>query len=351
MSFEDRVRDLVAEVQPVDAAARNAARQRHEGLAKPAGSLGQLETLGAQLAAITRACPPPVPQHPAIVVAAADHGVHAQSVTPWPQHLTAAMVRLICDGGAAVNAIAAAVGAQVSVLDVGVGSDLPDHPRLRSARVRAGTADLASGPAMTREDAARAILAGAGLVEELAGGGADLFVTGDMGIGNTTAAACLLAAFTGTEAAAVTGPGAGADGSMTAHKTTVVAAALALHEPDPADPLGVLASLGGLEHAALAGVILSAAAEGLPVVLDGVTTNAAALAACALCPDAADYLVAGHRSTEPGATVALEFLGREPLLELGLRLGEGTGGALAVPLVVAAAGLLGSMAALHSLQA
>ncbi|MGH8908529.1 MAG: nicotinate-nucleotide--dimethylbenzimidazole phosphoribosyltransferase [Egibacteraceae bacterium] len=358
MSIEAAVAELAGAVSPVDEAVVEEALRRHDQLAKPPGSLGALERLGAQLCGIAGRCPPPVPREPAVVVAAGDHGVHAQGVTPWPQEVTAAMVELFCQGGAAVNAIAGAVGARVAVLDVGVASPVARHPRLRRARVRDGTADLSQGPAMTREEAARAVLAGAGLAEELVGsgqgsgdvsGGVDLLVAGDMGIANTAAAACLVAVFTGADAVAVTGPGAGADAAMLARKRQVVAGALALHRPDPADPLGVLAAVGGLEHAALVGVILSGAADRVPVVLDGVSANAAALVAVALQPAALGYLIAGHRSTEPAATAALAHLGLVPLLDLSMRLGEGTGGLLAVPLVTAAAAVLTQTATIADL--
>lgn len=349
MSLADRVTELTDEVVPVDGEAAEQARRRHDELAKPPGSLGELEVVGARLAAISGVCPPPAPVEPAVVVAAADHGIHARGVSRWPQEVTAQMVRLFCDGRAVVNQVAAAVGARVAVLDVGViGAEL-DHPRLRRARIRPGTADLAAGPAMERDEACAALLAGAGLAEELAAAGVDLLVPGDMGIANTTASACLVAAFTGRDAASVTGPGAGADEAIVARKTGLVAAALDLHRPDPADPLGVLAAVGGLEHAALVGAMLAAAAEGLPVVLDGLTSGAAALVAAALAPAVASYLIAGHRSPEPGAAIALEHLGLRPLLDLGLRLGEGTGGLLAVPLVVAAARVLAGTAMISDL--
>lgn len=350
MSYEDALADLVDQVEPVDEAAMQEALSRHGGLVKPPGSLGALERLGVQLAGIVGHCPPQVPTDPAVIVAAGDHGVHAQDVTPWPQSVTAAMVQVFCTGGAAVNAIAETVGARVAVLDVGVAGDAGRHPRLRRARVRNGTADLSEEPAMTGEEAARAILAGAGLAEELVASGVDLLVSGDMGIGNTTASACLTATFTGQDPASVTGPGAGAGAVMLARKVQTVARALALHDPDPADPLGVLAAVGGLEHAALVGVILSGAADRVPVVLDGVTANAAALVATALCPFALGYLIAGHRSTEPGATVALAQLDLDPLLDLGVRLGEGAGGLLAVPVVVAAARVLVQMTTLADLH-
>jgi nicotinate-nucleotide--dimethylbenzimidazole phosphoribosyltransferase len=197
---------------------------------------------------------------------------------------------------------------------------------------------------MTRTEAARALLAGAGVAGELLDAGADLLVTGDMGIANTTPAACLVAAFTGRPAAAVTGRGTGIDDATLAVKVKVVERALVLHAPDPADPLGVLAAVGGLEHAALAGLVLAGAAARVPVVLDGVNADAAALAACAFAPAAVGYLVAGHRSVEPGASAALDALRLDPLLDLGMRLGEGTGALLAVPIVRSAAAVLGGMA-------
>ncbi|HYT25617.1 MAG TPA: nicotinate-nucleotide--dimethylbenzimidazole phosphoribosyltransferase, partial [Actinomycetota bacterium] len=292
MAIEDRVRELAGSVEPLDERAGAAASARQEQLTKPAGSLGRLEALGTRLAAIAGRCPPPVPERPAVVVAAGDHGVLAQGVSPWPREVTATMAAGIATGHAAVNALAGVVGAQVVVLDVGVATPLPPHPMLRRARVRAGTGDLSEGPAMTRAEAARALLAGAGVAEELVGAGADLLVTGDMGIGNTTPAACLAAAFTGRPAGEVTGRGTGIDDATLELKVKVVQGALARHAPDPADPLGVLAALGGLEHAALAGLALAGAALRVPVVLDGVSANVAALAACRLAPLARGYLVA-----------------------------------------------------------
>ena len=350
MTPDDAVHALVADVTATDGRAAAAAVGRHGGLAKPPGSLGRLEAVGAQLAAIAGICPPPVPGRPTVVVVAADHGVHVQGVTPWPQHITTVMVEQFCAGTAAVNAVAATVGAGVNVLDVGCAVEPSDHPLLRKHRVRAGTDDLSAGDAMTRDDTARAFLAGAGIAKELIGDGVDLFVTGDMGIANSTASACLIAVFTGSHAAQVTGRGAGIDDDTLAHKRAVVDGALrSHHRADPDDPLGVLAAVGGLEHAALAGLICSAAVDHVPVVLDGVATNAAALAAAALCPDVVGYLVAGHRSPEPGASIALDALGLIPLLELQLRLGEGTGGLLAVPLVTAAARALTDMTTLADL--
>ncbi|MBA2443473.1 MAG: nicotinate-nucleotide--dimethylbenzimidazole phosphoribosyltransferase [Rubrobacter sp.] len=345
MAIEERVRELAGEVEAADAAAAEKARARHLELTKPPGSLGRLEEAGVRLSGISGACPPPVPERPAVVICAGDHGVLARGVSPWPQEVTALMVRNFCEEGAAANALARTAGARVSVLDVGVAGELPGHPRLRGAKVRSGTDDLSARPAMTREEASRAVMAGAGIAEELVESGeVDLLVTGDMGIGNTTPAACLISAFTGRPPSEVTGRGTGIDDETYELKVRVIEEALRLHEPDPEDPLGVLAAVGGLEHAALAGLVLMGAACRVPVVLDGVSSGAAALVARALAPDAPDYAFAGHLSAEPGAAAALEELGLEPLLDLRMRLGEGTGALLAVPVLQSAARVLGEMA-------
>jgi nicotinate-nucleotide--dimethylbenzimidazole phosphoribosyltransferase len=336
---------LAGAVAPVDAAAAAAARARWDELAKPRGSLGRLEELGVTLAAIAGAAPPPVPERARLIVCAGDHGAVASGASAWPSEVTGAIAATICAGRAGASALARAVGCEVTVLDVGVASDLPAHPLLRSARVRPGTADLTKGPAMRREEAEAAVRAGLEAATDAAAD-ADVLVTGDMGIGNTTAAACLVATFTGRPADEVTGPGAGADPEQLAHKVALVAGALALHRPGPADPLGALAAVGGLEHAALVGVILGGAAARRPVILDGVNAVAAALVATTLCPASLGYLIAGHRSPEPGATHGLAHLGLAPLLEMGMRLGEGTGALLALPLLRAAARALAEMATL-----
>lgn len=333
----------VAAIEPLHATAMAAARQRLDRLTKPAGSLGALEDLAVRLAGIAGHCPPPVPVRPAVAVFAGDHGVHAQGVSPWPQEVTAQMVTNIEAGGAVVNAFARQVGARVSVVDVGVASG-PPGPR----RVRAGSRDLSREPALTREEALAALDVGLDVAKELAAGGADTLLTGDMGIANTTPAAALIAALTGADPAAVTGRGTGIDDATLAHKTTVVGQALARHRPDPTDPLGALAAVGGLEHAALVGLILGAAQLRLPVILDGVIACSAAVIAAALCPAATGAMVAGHRSAEPGATVALGHLGLSPLVDLGLRLGEGTGALLAFPIVASAARLLTEVATFDS---
>lgn len=340
--------DLVGAIQPVDDEAVTAARARHAELAKPPGSLGELENVGARLAGIAGRVPPPIPRRPALVIAAGDHGVHAQGVTPWPQAITALMVEAFCEAGAAANVLARTVGSQVAVLDVGVSAELDPHPALRSAKVRRGTRDLSIEDAMTHDECVAAVEAGHRLAMELVEEGADLLLTGDMGIANTTASAALIAAFTGESPAAVTGRGTGIDDAMLAHKTAVVERALVRHG-DRSEAVEVLSSLGGLEHAALVGVILAGATARVPVVLDGVIADAAALAAIRICPLSSGYLIAGHRSAEPGASIALAHLGLVPLIDLGLRLGEGTGALLAVPSVQAAAAVLAEMATLTDL--
>jgi nicotinate-nucleotide--dimethylbenzimidazole phosphoribosyltransferase len=337
---------LAAAVPPADPQAATAARERHDELCKPPGSLGRLEELGVRLAASAGRCPAPVPERPVLVVAAGDHGVVARGASLWPSAVTAAMVGALCDGRAAANALAETVGAEVVVLDAGVAEPLAPHPRLRSAGVRAGTGDLTAGPAMTRSEACRAAVAGAALAAELAANGHDLLVLGDMGIGNTTAAACLVAAMTGAAPEAVAGPGAGGDAAHLRRKAGLIGAALGRHRPDPADPLEVLARLGGLEHAALVGIALGAATARAPVLLDGVSTVAVALVAVAYAPALAGHLVASHLSSEPAARIGLGHLGQRPLLDLGMRLGEGTGGLLAVPLVRGAAAALARMGTL-----
>jgi nicotinate-nucleotide--dimethylbenzimidazole phosphoribosyltransferase len=342
--------ELAAEIRPPDEAAAERARRRHLGLTKPPGSLGRLEALGVRLAGMAGECPPPVPESPAVVVCTGDHGVLERGVSPWPQAVTAAMVNSFCMGGAAVNAIAKTVGARVSVLDVGVAGELERHPLLRAAKVRPGTGDLTRGPAMRREEAARAVMAGAGIAEELLeSGGVDLLVTGDMGIGNTTPAAALISAFTGRPPEETTGRGTGIDEATLKLKIHLVKEALELHSPDPEDPLRVLAQIGGLEHAAIAGVILTGAVYGIPVILDGVVSDSAALVAHAFAPHSMGHVIAGHRSTEPGARIVLDCLELDPLLDLDMRLGEGTGGLLAVPLVQAAARTLAEMATLEEI--
>ncbi|HEU5426970.1 MAG TPA: nicotinate-nucleotide--dimethylbenzimidazole phosphoribosyltransferase [Actinocrinis sp.] len=328
--------ETVDAIRGLDPEALAAARDRQSRMTKPPGSLGVLEAVSEQLAGLAGQCPPPLPEPAALAVFAADHGVHAQGVTPWPQEVTAQMVANFLAGGAVVNAFAKQVGAEVCVVDVGVNAELTAQSGLIPRKVRYGTADMTQGPALTREEVVAALEAGIETARDLVAAGNRCLLTGDMGIANTTASAALIAAFTGASPAQVTGYGTGIDEQTYAHKVEVVRAALALHRPDPQDPLGVLAAFGGLEHAALAGFILGAAALRIPVLLDGVIAGAAALVAQALSPEVTVACVAGHRSAEPGHALALEALGITPLIDLELRLGEGSGAALALPLVGAA---------------
>jgi nicotinate-nucleotide--dimethylbenzimidazole phosphoribosyltransferase len=344
----DMLADVIAAIAPPDAAAMAAARERQDKMTKPRGSLGELEDVSVRLAGLAGACPPPLPEPACVAVFAADHGVHAQGVSPWPQEVTAQMVANFLAGGAVINAFAAQVGAEVTVVDIGVAADLDPVPGLLPRKIGPGTADFTAGPAMTRDQAVAAITAGAEVARDLVAAGNRCLVTGDMGIANTTASAALICSFTGADPAEATGHGTGVDAATYAKKIDIVCRGLARHQPDPADPVGVLAAFGGFEHAALAGFILGGAALRVPVILDGVIAGAAALAAAALAPDAVAACVAGHRSVEPGHTIALNHLGLRPLVDLGLRLGEGTGAVLALPLVQSAARALRDVATFDS---
>nr|WP_184846976.1 nicotinate-nucleotide--dimethylbenzimidazole phosphoribosyltransferase [Allocatelliglobosispora scoriae] len=326
----------VVAIGPPDEGAMAQARELQGRLTKPAGSLGRLEELSIRLAGLARTCPPPPVDPAAVAVFAGDHGVHAQGVTPWPREVTAQMVHNFVTGGAVVNAFARQVGASVTVVDVGVAVELPPSPHLLDRKVREGTRDMTVETAMTRDEAIRAIEVGIEVADRLLDAGAHTLITGDMGIANTTPSAALIAAFTGADPGVVTGLGTGIDSETHHRKVEVIRAALALHRPSPQDPIGVLACVGGLEHAAITGFILRAAARRHPVILDGVIACSAALVAAAIAPESVTAMVAGHLSVEPGAAAALAHLDLSPLLDLGLRLGEGTGAVLALPIVASA---------------
>ncbi|MFI6446783.1 nicotinate-nucleotide--dimethylbenzimidazole phosphoribosyltransferase [Kitasatospora sp. NPDC050543] len=330
-------------IRPLDAKALGKAWERQKRMTKPAGSLGMLEIISAQLCGLSRKCPPPIPEPGCVAIFAGDHGVHAQGVTPWPQEVTAQMVGNFLAGGAVINSFATQIGTEVVVVDVGVASELPQAIQsgrttgLLPRKVKPGTDDMTQGPAMSREEALKAIEVGIETARDLVAAGNKVLITGDMGIANTTPSAALIAVFAGVDPAEVTGRGTGIDDETHARKVEVVRAALALHQPDPADPIGVLAAVGGLEHAAIAGFLLGAASLRTPVILDGVIAGSAALAAKAIAPEVLAACIAGHRSAEPGHQVALAKLGLRPLIDLDLRLGEGTGALLALPLVQSAA--------------
>ncbi|MFF8377616.1 nicotinate-nucleotide--dimethylbenzimidazole phosphoribosyltransferase [Streptomyces sp. NPDC015661] len=344
----DLLQETVANIRPLDAKALGEAWERQKRMTKPAGALGMLEIISAQLSGLSRVCPPPIPEPAAVAIFAGDHGVHAQGVTPWPQEVTGQMVANFLGGGAVCNAFANQVGAEVCVIDVGVASELPATPGLLPRKVRPGTGDFTTGLAMTREEVLAAIEVGIETARDLVAAGNKALLTGEMGIANTTASAALISVYTGVDAAEVTGRGTGINDETHARKVDVVRRALDLHKPDPADPIGVLSAIGGLEHAALVGLILGAASLRTPVILDGVSTGAAALVARAIAPESLAACIAGHRSAEPGHVAALNKLGLRPLVDLDLRLGEGTGALLALPLVQSAARAMHEVATFDS---
>ncbi|WP_031486767.1 nicotinate-nucleotide--dimethylbenzimidazole phosphoribosyltransferase [Streptomyces bicolor] len=344
----DLLAETVAQIRPLDAKALGEAWERQKRMTKPAGALGMLEIISAQLSGLSRQCPPPIPEPAAVAIFAGDHGVHAQGVTPWPQEVTAQMVANFLGGGAVCNAFAGQVGAEVCVVDVGVAADLPATPGLLPRKVRAGTSDMTTGPAMTREEAKQAIEVGIETARDLVAAGNKALLTGEMGIANTTASAALISVYTDTDPAEVTGRGTGINDETLARKTEVVRRAIELHQPDPADPIGVLAAIGGFEHAALVGLLLGGASLRTPVILDGVSAGAAALVARAIAPEVLAACIAGHRSAEPGHVAALNKLGLRPLVDLDLRLGEGTGALLALPLVQSTARAMHEVATFDS---
>ncbi|MGN5630999.1 nicotinate-nucleotide--dimethylbenzimidazole phosphoribosyltransferase [Streptomyces sp. AC154] len=344
----DLLQETISNIRPLDAKALGEAWERQKRMTKPAGALGMLEIISAQLSGLSRMCPPPVPEPAAVAIFAGDHGVHAQGVTAWPQEVTGQMVANFLGGGAVCNAFAAQVGAEVCVVDVGVAAELPATPGLLPRKVRAGTADFTTGPALTREEVLAAIEVGIETARDLVAAGNKGLLTGEMGIANTTASAALICVYTGMDAAEVTGRGTGINDEMHARKVDVVRRALELHRPDPADPIGVLAAVGGLEHAAMAGFLLGGASLRTPVILDGVSAGAAALVARAIAPEALAACIAGHRSAEPGHVAALNKLGLRPLVDLDLRLGEGTGALLALPIVQSAARAMHEVATFDS---
>jgi nicotinate-nucleotide--dimethylbenzimidazole phosphoribosyltransferase len=329
--------------------AANAAAALQNQLTKPPGSLGRLEAMSVQLAGIAGLCPPPVPAPATVAVFAADHGIAEWGVSPWPQEVTAQMVANFDSGGAAINVLARHARAEVIVVDVGVAHPITLDPKTSVVhrKVRAGTSNLAVGPAMSRVEALLGLDVGVEIAENAVAAGSACLITGDMGIANTTSATAIIAAITNSAPEDITGRGSGADDEMLARKIAVIEAAIT-DLTTTAGPLTVLEQIGGFEIAAMAGLIVGGAASRVPVIIDGVIANAAALIAAQLAPDIIDYVFAGHRSTEPAARAALSFLGIEPVLDLDLRLGEGTGGVLALNVLQAAALTLREMATFDS---
>jgi nicotinate-nucleotide--dimethylbenzimidazole phosphoribosyltransferase len=341
-------RSLIAQtagaIAAVDDDARAAARALQLRLTKPAGALGRLEDLHAWLAGVRRAALPDIGRK-LIVVAAGDHGV--DGVSAYPAEVTGQMTRNFLAGGAAINVLARQAGAEVRIVDAGIASEIAD-PRLHVVKVRAGTADMTRGPAMTRTEAEALITRGIAFAGDCCEAGFGAVALGDMGIGNTTAAAAITAVWTGLAPALTVGRGTGVDDQRFARKLRAVEQAIAVHASDPLDGVGVVAAVGGCEIAFLAGVALGCAAASTPVVLDGYPTTAAALIAAAIAPASVEYMLAAHVSAEPGHRFALEHLGLRPLLDLGMRLGEGSGAALALMLLDAAVRLPREMATFES---
>lgn len=335
--------ETVEKIGDLNGAAMEAARTRQQRLAKPDGSLGQLEALSVQLAGISGGLRPSLSPR-SVIICAADHGVTAENVSAFPREVTHQMVLNFLAGGAAINILARQFGAKVTVLDVGIDADLPQHMLLRSMKVRRGTDNFLHRRAMSRAEAVASIETGIRVAATEIEAGSRLLVTGDMGIGNTTASAAIVAALTGLSVEEVTGPGTGLGLLGWRRKCEVVQQAVDLHGPDANDPVDVLSKVGGLEIAAIAGVILAAAAAKVPVILDGIAATAGAAIAVGLASDAKNVMIAGHRSTEPGHRVLLGYLDLTPVLDLDLRLGEGVGALLAIPILEASVATLNEMA-------
>jgi nicotinate-nucleotide--dimethylbenzimidazole phosphoribosyltransferase len=334
--------ETIARIGPADTGVLAAAQAALDAKTKPRRSLGRLEELACRVAAI-RGSADPGRLEAVVVVAAGDHGVAAEGVSAYPQEVTRQMLANFAAGGAAICVLAGEAGASLLVVDAGVARPLDDH-RIREARVGAGTANVAEEPAMTRAQALQALAAGIELAAELAGRGVGIVALGEMGIANTTSASALCAALLPADPTSVCGHGTGLDEEGLRRKLAAVRRALDVNRPDPSDPLGVLAALGGFEIAFLVGLALGGAAERLVVLLDGFITGAGALVAERLAPPVTESMVAAHLSPEPGHRLVLEELGLRPLLDLGMRLGEGTGAALALPIVRSALAVLRDMA-------
>jgi nicotinate-nucleotide--dimethylbenzimidazole phosphoribosyltransferase len=337
------LRMTLARIGGLDAPASEAARRRQQSLTKPPGALGRLEELSVQLAGITGSLRPPL-RPCRVLVCAGDHGVTAEGVSAYPSEVTTQMVLNFLAGGAAVNVLARLFGAEVTVVDVGVKSELPDHPQLIKAKIRPGTNNFYQEPAMTRHEALASIEVGIAVAESAIQQGVRLLVTGDMGIGNTTASAAIAAVLTELPVIEVTGLGTGIGRDGWRHKIEVIEHALEYLMPDIHDPVDILSKVGGLEIGAIAGIVLAAAANRTPVIVDGVISTAGAALAVGLRPAVRAFLIPSHQSQEPGHRALLEQMDLRPLMNLDMRLGEGTGALLALPLLDAALATLNEMA-------
>ena len=337
------IAELVESIRPLDAPSQEDARHRQDRLTKPRGSLGRLEDLSVQLAGIYRTSKPLI-GNKAIFTIAGDHGVCAEGVSAYPTEVTSQMLLNFANGGAAINVLGRHVGADVIVVDMGVASNANWPPSIINRNVAKGTRNMAREQAMTALEASEAIHSGATLALDAVEKGYNLIGIGDMGIGNTTAASALTAVFTGRPVAEVTGRGTGLDEEGLGKKVKVIEGVIRLHRPDPSEPLDVLQRVGGLEIAGMAGVIIGAASRSVPVVLDGFISSSSALIAAGIAPESKSYMIASHRSVEKGHRAILEYLGLEPVLDLRMRLGEGTGAALAMSIIEASCKILSEMA-------
>ncbi|NLK01009.1 MAG: nicotinate-nucleotide--dimethylbenzimidazole phosphoribosyltransferase [Clostridia bacterium] len=338
----------IAAIQPLDAAGMEAAKGRISSLAKPRGSLGVLEDIAVKLAGIHGKIP--YIGGKVVIIIAGDHGVAEEGVSAYPQDFTIKMVDTFLKGGAAVNVLARHAGAEIVVVDMGVKGSLGNHASLRHSKIKFGTDNMLFKPAMTREEAVRAVECGIEAAREEMEKGAGILALGEMGIGNTTPSTAILASLAGVPVEGVVGRGTGIDGEILEGKCRIINTAIEKHSPDPRDPLDVLAKVGGLEIAGLVGVILGSAAKRTPVIMDGFISGAAAMLAAALRPECRDYIFPSHLSMEPGHGVMLDWLGLKPIIHMDMCLGEGTGAVLALHIIEAAVKIFNEMATLDELS-
>jgi len=338
----EKIEEIISKIKPLDKEAMEKARQRLDNLTKPVGSLGKLEEIAEKISGI-RGSLAAVIKEKLIFVLTGDHGVVTEGVSAYPQEVTAQMVLNFINGGAGINVLARHVGAKVIVVDMGVAAEI-NHPEAINKKIDFGTKNMAKGPAMTREQAIQSIEAGIKLVENELSQGADIIGCGEMGIGNTTSASTITAVLIGANPREVAGRGTGINDAVFEHKIKVVEEAIKINQPNPKDPIDVLAKVGGFEIGGLVGIILAGAANQIPVVLDGFIVGAAGLISYGLAPQVRDYLFASHCSAEKGHKIILEKMGLVPLFDFGLRLGEGTGAALAISVIEAATKILNEMA-------
>jgi len=343
MPISPLIDQTLAAIGPLNEAAMAAAQARQDTLTKPPGSLGRLEEISILLAGMFGEDIPHI-RRKSVILAAGDHGVVAEGVSAYPQEVTPQMVYNFLRGGAGINVLARHAGSEIMVLDAGVAADLTPHPLLRQVKIGRGTNNMAVGPAMTREQAIKCLETGIDAALEQIAEGADLIACGEMGIGNTTPSSAITAVITGVDPAITTGRGTGLDDPALAHKIEVIRRSITVNQPNPKDGLDVLTKIGGFEIGVLAGAMLGTAASHRPVVIDGFISGAAALIAWVISPAARNYFLASHQSVEPGHRVGLEAMGLNPLLDMNLRLGEGTGAALAMHIISASALCLAEMA-------